>query len=368
MTSASRTRLASHLEGLAPYRPGLSAAEVRRRHGVERVARLGSNESPLGPSPRALAAARAALAGTGRYPDGPATELRSALAERHGVLAANVVIGNGSTDLIDLLARTFLGVEENAVISEAAFPRFEQVVRARNGRARLVPMRDHRHDLVAMAEAVDAATRLVFVASPNNPTGTWNSREEIEALLDRLPPDVLLVLDQAYHEYVDVPEHPKAETWVGQRPLVVLRTFSKAYGLAGLRVGYGFASEAVIEAIDIVREPFNTNIVGQAAALAALDDEGHVRETVALNREERGRLTKGLRELGLTVLPSQGNFVLANVAAPAVELFDRLLARGVVVRPTRSPYETWLRISIGRRRDNAACLEALSAALDEVKA
>ena len=365
MNATSDTGLARHLAGLSPYRPGLSAVEVRRRTGVERVVRLGSNESPLGPSPRALAAARDALAATGRYPDGPARALRDALAERHGVEPANIVIGNGSTDLIDLLARGFLGADENAVISEGSFARYEQVVRARNGRARLVPMRGHRHDLEAMAAAIDDATRLVFVASPNNPTGTWNTRDEIEALLDRLPPDVLLVLDQAYHEYVDVPEHPQPERWVGDRSLVVLRTFSKAYGLAGLRVGYGLAGASVVDAIDIVREPFNTNIAGQAAALAALDDQAHLREAVALNREGRGRLTEGLRGLGLEVLPSQGNFVLVNVAEPAPSVFERLLARGVVVRPTGPPYETWLRITVGLGEDNAACLEALRAALHQ---
>src|SRR6185503_15929389 len=226
MTSRRRTTpRPAHLEGLDRYEPGLSLEQASRESGLREVVKLASNENPLGPSPRALEAVRAALVRIHRYPDGPATALRAALARGLGVDASQVVIGNGSTDLIDLLARAFLGPEDNAVISEGAFARFAQVVRARNGRARLVPMRDYTHDLAAMRAAADARTRLVYVANPNNPTGTWNRKRELLALLADLPPEVLVVLDEAYFEYADDPDYPDGVAFVREgRPVAVLRT------------------------------------------------------------------------------------------------------------------------------------------------
>jgi len=366
MTSPRRSSpRPAHLEGLDRYEPGLSLEQAARESGLREVVKLASNENPLGPSPRALEAARAALARVHRYPDGPATALREALARRLGVSAAQVVIGNGSTELIDLFARAFLGPEDNAVISEGAFARFGQVVRARNGRARLVPMRDLTHDLAAMRAAVDERTRLVYVANPNNPTGTWNRTREVEALLDGLPQDVLVVLDEAYFEYADEAEYPDGVRWVRQgRPVAVLRTFSKVYGLAGLRVGYGVAAPDVVEAVDIVREPFNSNVPGQAAALAALEDEAHVRRTLELTRAERERLGSALRERGHRVAPSLANFLFVDVGRDAASVYRDLVAQGVVVRPLRAyGFDTALRISIGAPEENARLLTALDAVL-----
>jgi histidinol-phosphate aminotransferase len=355
----------AHLEGLDRYEPGLSLEQASRESGLREVVKLASNENPLGPSPRALEAARAALERVHRYPDGPATALREALARRLGVSPSQVVIGNGSTELIDLLARAFLGPEDNAVISEGAFARFGQVVRARNGRARLVPMRDLTHDLPAMRAAVDGRTRLMYVANPNNPTGTWNRTGEVEALLAGLPADVLLVLDEAYFEYADDPEYPDGVRWVREgRRVAVLRTFSKVYGLAGLRVGYGIAAPEVVEAVDIVREPFNSNVPGQAAALAALEDDAHVRRTVELTRAERERMAGALRGRGHRVLPSLANFLFVDVGRDAAAVYRDLVARGVVVRPLRAyGFDTALRISIGSPEENARLLTALDAVL-----
>lgn len=355
----------AHLEGLDRYEPGLSLEQAARESGLREVVKLASNENPLGPSPLALQAARAALARVHRYPDGPATALREALARRLDVSSSQVVIGNGSTELIDLFARAFLGPEDNAVISEGAFARFAQVVRARNGRARLVPMRDLTHDLPAMRAAVDERTRLVYVANPNNPTGTWNRKGELEALLDGLPPDVLVVLDEAYFEYADDPEYPDGVRWVREgRPLAVLRTFSKVYGLAGLRVGYGVAAPEVVEAVDIVREPFNSNVPGQAAALAALEDEAHVRRTLDLVRSEREGLARALRERGHRVLPSLANFLFVDVQRDAAAVYRELVAQGVIVRPLRAyGFDTALRISIGSPEENARLLTALDAVM-----
>ena len=359
-----------HLYGLDAYEPGLPIEQVQRELGVERVVKLASNENPLGPSPRALEAIAAARASLHRYPDGPATSLRGALACRLGFEPAEVVVGNGSTDLIDLLARSFLGPEDNAVVSEGAFARFRQVVNARNGRARIVPMRASGHDLPAMAEAVDERTRLVYVANPNNPTGTWNRRSEVEALIERIPPEALLVLDQAYFEYASAeePDYPDGLEYVRRgAPVVVLRTFSKAYGLAGLRVGYGVAAREVVEAIDTVREPFNSNSLGQVAALAALEDSEHVRRGVELNREQKALVEGELRRRGLGVLPSLGNFLCLDTGRDAAEVFRRLLRQGMIVRPLR-PYglATSLRVSIGTAEENGLFLRALDAVLGEI--
>ena len=359
----------AHLAGLDRYEPGKPIEEVQRELGLTDVVKLASNENPLGPSPRALAAAAEALRSVHRYPDGPARALRSALGQRAGLDARHVVVGNGSTDLIDLVARAFLGPDDNAVISEAAFARFRQVVRARNGHARTAPLRDFTHDLDAMARAADERTRVVFVASPNNPTGTWNRRAEIDRLLAALPPDVLVVLDQAYFEFAaDVePDYPDAIDYVrAGAPVVALRTFSKAYGLAGLRVGYAIAAPAVVEAIDLVREPFNSNLPGQAAALAALGDSAHVAATLELTRVERAGMAQALGARGLRALPSLANFLCVDVGRPAGPVFRALLRRGVIVRPLDAyGLPTFLRISIGMRAENARLLQALDEVLTE---
>jgi histidinol-phosphate aminotransferase len=361
--------LPPHLEGLDRFEPGKPIAEVQRELGIERVIKLASNENPLGPPAAALAAAREALADAHRYPDGAVTELREALGAHLRVPPAQVVVGNGSVEIIDLLTRAFLGPGDNALISEHAFARFRQVVDARNRGARLVPMRDWTHDLEAMARAVDSRTRLVFVANPNNPTGTWNRRGEVQSLVASLPPGVLLVLDEAYFEYADDPGYPDGVELVRRgAPVVVTRTFSKAYGLAGLRVGYGVAAPEVIEALHIVREPFGANSVAQAAATAALGDADHVRHSRELNTAERARVARTLAGRGYTVLPSLGNFLAFDTGEDGRALFHRLLERGVIVRPL-DPYgmPRWLRVSIGTPEENAAFLEALETVSERIE-
>jgi histidinol-phosphate aminotransferase len=350
-----------HLEGLDRFEPGKPIAEVQRELGLERVVKLASNENPLGPPPKAVEAAQAAMADAHRYPDAAVTELRAALGARLQVPSSQVIVGSGSVELVDLLAKAFLGPGDNAVISEHAFARFRQIVDARNRGARLVPMRDWTHDLGAMGRAVDEGTRLIFVANPNNPTGTWNRRAEVESLVAALPPGVLLVLDEAYFEYADDPDYPDGLELVRRgAPVFVTRTFSKAYGLGGLRVGYGIAAPEVIEALLVVREAFCTNTVGQAAALAALDDADHVRRSIELNRAEKARVAAALRDRGLDVLPSLGNFLTFDTGSEGREVFRRLLGRGVIVRPL-DPYgmRRWLRVSIGTPEENTVFLEAL---------
>jgi histidinol-phosphate aminotransferase len=358
-----------HLEGLDRFEPGKPIGEVQRELGLAEVVKLASNENPLGPSPKAVEAARAALGGVNRYPDPQATELRLKLGAHLDVPTSHVIVGNGSVEIIDLLVRTFLGPGDNAVISEHAFVRFRQTVDARNRGARLVPMRGWTHDLEAMARAIDGRTRLVFVANPNNPTGTWNRRAEVESLVGSLPPGVLMVLDQAYFEYADDPDYGNGIDLVRRgAPVIVTRTFSKVYGLGGLRAGYAVAAPEVLEAILVIREAFGTSSVAQAGAAAALDDAEHVRRSVDMNRGERARVSRELAARGFMVLPSLGNFVALDTGGEGREVFRRLLARGVIVRPL-DPYamKSWLRVSIGTPEENTAFLAALDAVLPRTR-
>jgi histidinol-phosphate aminotransferase len=355
----------SHLEGLDRFEPGKPIGEVQRELGLAEVVKLASNENPLGPSPRAVEAGRAAMAEVNRYPDPQATELRAALSAHLGMPASHIVAGNGSVEIIDLVARAFLGPGDNAVISEHAFVRFRQVVAAHNHGARLVPMRGWTHDLAAMARAIDARTRLVFVANPNNPTGTWNRRAEVEALVAALPPGCLLVLDEAYFEYADDPDYPDGVDLVRRgAPVIVTRTFSKVYGLGGARAGYAVAEPQVLDAVLVIREAFGTSVVAQAAATAALADSDFVRRSVEMNREQKARVASALRDRGFEVLPSLANFVTFDTRAGGRDVFRRLLARGVIVRPL-DPYAmgSWLRVSVGTPAENAAFLAALDAVL-----
>jgi len=353
----------AHLTGLDRFEPGKPIGEVKRELGLAEVVKLASNENPLGPSPKAIEAARGALAEVNRYPDPQATELRAALSRKLDVPVSHVLAGNGSVEILDLVARAMLGPGDNAVISEHAFVRFRQIVSAHNHGARLVPMRGFTHDLEAMARAIDERTRLVFVANPNNPTGTWNRRAEVEALVAALPPGCLLVLDEAYFEYAADPDYPDGVELVSRgAPVVVTRTFSKVYGLGGLRAGYAVAAPEVLEAVLVIREAFGTNSVAQAAAAAALGDVEHVRRSVELNRTEKARVADELRRRGYTVLPSLANFVTYDTRAEGREVFRRLLGRGVIVRPL-DPYDmrSWLRVSIGTPPENSAFLSALDA-------
>ena len=354
-----------HLSGLDRFEAGKPISEVQRELGLRHVVKLASNENPLGPSPMAVEAGRAALAEVNRYPDPQSTELRAALSAHLGMPVSHIVAGNGSVEIIDLIARAFLGPGDNAVISEHAFVRFRQIVAAHNHGVRHVPMGDWTHDLAAMGRAIDDHTRLVFVANPNNPTGTCNGRAEVEALVAALPAGCLLVMDQAYFEYADDPEYPDGIDLVRRgAPVIVTRTFSKVYGLGGLRAGYAVADPEVIEALLVIREAFGTSVVAQAGAAAALRDVEFVRRSVASNAAERPRLARALSNRGFRVLPSIANFVTFDTGTGGREVFRRLLARGVIVRPL-DPYDmpSWLRVSVGTPEENDAFIAALDAVL-----
>jgi histidinol-phosphate aminotransferase len=351
---------------LVPYPPGMPIEEVERELGIHDSIKLASNENPLGPSPKAIEAIVRALPTLHRYPDGSAFYLKRRLAERHGVSPDEIIVGNGSNELIELVVRTFLRPRDEAVMADQAFVVYRMVTQAVAATARLVPLRDFTHDLEAMAEVVTSRTRIVFVANPNNPTGTIFRRAAWEAFLRSLAGRQLLVVaDDAYAEYVTDPEYPDTIVCRGEGdvPVVSLRTFSKLHGLAGLRVGYAVAPSGVVEALGRVRQPFNVNLLAQAAALAALDDHEHVARTLAVNREGLAYLTREFDRLGLAWVPTAANFILVRVGR-GVQVYEALLRQGVIVRPMDGyGFSEHLRVTIGLPEENARCIAALEAVL-----
>ena len=357
----------SHIASLTPYVPGKPIEEVEREFGVTNVAKLASNENALGPSPRALAAVREAAAKMNVYPDGSAFYLRNALAAKLGVEAREVFVGNGSNELIELLVRTFVLDGEEVLTSAQSFIAYKLAAQAHGRTIVEAPMKARFHyDLDALRKLLSRRTKVVFLANPDNPTGTWFTEQELLPFLDAVPKDTLVVLDEAYVEFVDAPGFQDALALRRKYPnLVVLRTFSKIYGLAGLRLGYGLARPEVVEYVDRVRAPFNVNLVAQAAGVAAISDVEHVERSRALVREERPFLSEGLKALGATVVPSQGNFVFADFPGrPGKDLFEALLREGVVVRPMGGyGFPTAQRITVGLRAENQKCLAALATVL-----
>jgi histidinol-phosphate aminotransferase len=357
----------AHVASLQPYVPGKPIEEVEREYGVSDVAKLASNENVLGPSPRAVAAAREAVERVHLYPDGSAFLLRNAIAARFGVTREEVLVGNGSNELIELLVRTFVLEGEEVLTSAQTFVAYRLAAQAHGKTLVEAPMRARFHyDLEALRKLLSRRTKLVFLANPDNPTGTCFPEGDLVGFLDAVPRETLVVLDEAYQEFVDGAGYQDGLALRRKYPnLVLLRTFSKIHGLAGLRLGYGFARPEIVEYVDRVRPPFNVNLVAQAAGVAALGDEEHVARSRDLVRAERPFLLDGLRALGANPVPSQGNFVLADFPGrPARELFEALLRQGVVVRPMHGyGFPTAQRITVGRRTDNEKCLAALAKAL-----
>ncbi len=347
---------------LVPYSPGKPLDELERELGIRGAVKLASNENPLGPSPRALAALEKGQETVHLYPDGGAHHLTRALADRWKVSGDHVIVGNGSDEIISLLVKTFMSPGEEAVMADHTFVMYRLAVTGGHGVCVEVPLKDWRHDLPAMARAVTGRTRLVFVCNPNNPTGTMVTREEVREFMAAVPDDVIVVFDEAYYEYVRDPHYPDSLDYVRQdRPVVALRTFSKIYGLAGLRVGYGITRPDLAGYLHRVRNPFNANTLAQVAAKAALDDERHVAASRALNEAEMALVDDGLRALGLAPLPSQANFLYFDSHRDGRVVFDRLLREGVIVRHIAG---SMLRVTIGRPEENRRFLEALGRVLE----
>ena len=354
MTTHSADRIAEQapdwVRAIAPYRAGKPISEVAREYGLDeaRIVKLASNENPLGMPESARQAMLAAAADLGRYPDANGFDLKASFAARYGVPADWVTLGNGSNDILELVSQAFLKPGSAAVYSQHSFAVYELATQARGARAIVVPAREFGHDLKAMRAAITPETRVMFVANPNNPTGTFLPAAELEAFLASVPSDVVVVLDEAYNEYLEPKDRYDALVWVRRFPnLVVSRSFSKAYGLAGLRVGYGVAQPAITDLLNRVRQPFNVNSIAQAAAVAALADVDFLERSRALNAAGLKQLSQAFDSMGLRYLPSYGNFVLVEVG-DAAAVNEALLRAGVIVRPVGNyGLPTWLRISVG---------------------
>lgn len=359
------------VRGLTPYQPGKPVEELERELGVRDTVKLASNENPLGPSALALAALSKQVDGLARYPDGNGFALKDALARRHGVTSAQVTLGNGSNEILELIARAYLAPGLEAVYSRhsfAIYPLVTQLAGA-SGREAQANASDHAmpygHDLQAMAALVNDKTRLVFVANPNNPTGTWLGVDALKAFIEALPTQVLVVVDEAYFEYVEELDYPNAMAWVARYPnLIVTRTFSKIYGLAGLRIGYAVSGTAVADILNRVRQPFNTNSLAQVAAQAALEDTAHVSRSVTLNAQGMVQWVQACQARALGFIPSVGNFLCVDVGRAGIPVYEALLREAVIVRPVANyGLAQYLRISIGTQAQNARAIAALDRVL-----
>jgi histidinol-phosphate aminotransferase len=358
----------SDVKRLAPYVPGKAIEELERETGLAAsdIVKLASNESPLGTSPRVIAAILGELSQVTRYPDGNGFRFKQKLGEKFGLAGERITIGNGSNDLLIMLAQAFLGSGRNAVFSQYAFSVYASATIATGAEAREVPARAWSNDLERMLLAIDKDTRIVFIANPNNPTGTWFDRSAFEGFLDRVPAETIVVLDEAYIEYADDPALPNGLDYADRYPnLVVCRTLCKAYGLAGLRIGYAVSSAQIADILNRVRQPFNVNTLAVAAGCAALDDEAYLEKGREVNRSGLLQLQQGLSRLGLSWIPSRTNFVAVNVGRTAGPVYEGLLAQGVIVRPLAGyGMPCYLRVSVGLETENRRFLDALAQILD----
>ncbi len=361
MTHTLEELIPNYIQGLAAYVPGKPIEEVEQDLKIHAV-KLASNENPLGPSPKAMAAARQALGEANWYPDGGSKRLREVLAGRYGVRAEEVFVGLGSSEIIDLASRVLLRPGLTGITSEGSFALFAIAIRASGGKLVQTPMRDYTFDLDAIAAAVTPETRVIYIANPNNPTGTAFGAAEFDVFMKKVPGDVLVVLDEAYTEYAERRDLPRAmEIFKEYNNLLTLKTFSKVYGLAGLRIGYGIGHPTLVAEMNKLRTPFNVTSVGQAAALAALDDAEHVRRSVEMNRAERARLFRELQGRGLQPVASETNFLFIPTGTDAKTMCDELLQEGVIVRPLAwMGFPEAMRISVGNPEENSKLLAAMA--------
>lgn len=359
-----------YVRAIAPYQGGRPIAEVAREFGLDeaKIVKLASNENPLGMPESAKKALALAIADAGRYPDGNGFELKAVLTAKYGVPAEWITLGNGSNDILELSAHAFVQPGQSVIYSQYSFAVYPLATQAVGGRSLVIAAKDFGHDLEAMIDAIEDDTRLIFIANPNNPTGTFILGHEIESFLKRVPPNVVVVLDEAYTEFLAPELQYDSIAWVAQYPnLLVSRSMSKVYGLAGLRIGYGIAQPGITDLLNRIRQPFNVNSLAQAAAIAALNDTEFVKKSAELNAAGYRQLTQAFDALKLRYVPSCGNFVLVKVGdddGAGARINLTLLKQGVIVRPVGNyGLPQWLRISIGLEEENAICLAALKKAL-----
>ena len=359
------------VQALSPYQPGKPLDELQREYGISEAIKLASNENPLGPSEKVLTAIQNELAELSRYPDGNGFALKKALATLHAVEINQITLGNGSNDILEILTRAFVTPEHEVIFSQHAFAVYPIVTQAVGAKAVVVPAKNWGHDLDAMQQAITDKTRVIFIANPNNPTGTWLEKSELATFLQSVPANVLVVLDEAYFEFADndplAKDYPNGIEWIKQHPnLIVTRTFSKAYGLAGLRVGYSVSHTQVADALNRVRQPFNVNSLALKAAEVALSDIEHLEAGIELNAKGMAQLISAFEQMNLSYIPSVGNFICVDVGADAMKVYDDLLYEGVIVRPVAN-YEMpkFLRITIGTEEENKRFINALKKVLNK---
>jgi histidinol-phosphate aminotransferase len=353
-----------NITALQPYQPGKPIDELERELGISNIIKLASNENPLGPSQAVLSAIAQATKDVTRYPDGNGFILKAALAKKYQLDINQITLGNGSNDVLELLARTFVSAVDEVIFSQYAFAVYPLVTQAIGAKSMVAPARDYGHDLEAMSTLITDKTKLIFIANPNNPTGTALAPEKIQGFLQQVPSTVIVVLDEAYVEYTT--QTVNTVDWLKTYPnLVITRTFSKAFGLAALRVGYSLSHPDVADVVNRIRQPFNVNGFALAAATAALTDDDYLVQTKQLNDAGMQQFELGLQGLGLDFIPSKGNFICVDVKTDAERVFQALLQQGVITRPIGNyGLPQHLRISIGREEDNQRCLDALATTLD----
>ena len=345
---------------IQPYVPGKPIEELERELGVSNSIKLASNENPLGPSPEALKAIRDSFSDLNRYPDGAGYYLKNALSEMLSISPDELILGNGSNELLDIVARTYLQAGDEAVMASPSFVVYGMAVQSVGGRSLQVPLKDYRHDLEAMADAITPRTKMVFIANPNNPTGTINTKDEFDTLLEKITDDMLVVVDEAYYEYVSAPDYADSmKHFRAGRNILILRTFSKIYGLAGLRIGYGIARKEILTDMNRLREPFNTNSLAQRAALAALNDKAHVTNSRKTNDKGREYLYQQLTALGISYVPTEANFIYIPIS-DSIAVNNSLMKKGVIIRPMGPKA---IRVTIGLPEENKRFIEALTAVI-----
>ncbi len=358
-----RELISENIKNIVPYFPGKPIEELEREVGIKDSIKLASNENPLGPSPKAIEAVSSILKDAHRYPDGSCYYLKEALARKIGVRTSEIILGNGSNEIIEIVVRTFLLPEDEAIMAHPSFVVYSTIVQAAGGRSILVPLKKGRHDLETMASKITSSTKLVFIANPNNPTGTINTASEFGRFMERLPEDVIVVVDEAYHEYVTAKDYPDTLQYLKNgRNIIILRTFSKIYGLAGFRIGYGLTKESFVNYMNRVRQPFNTSSLAQRAALFALSDHGHVKESRRINEEGKRFLYKEFKSLCIDYIPTEANFIYIDLKMDSKKIYDRLLKKGVIVRPMGP---TQLRITIGLPEENRRFIQTLKEILQK---
>lgn len=380
-----KLKVPENISSLVPYPPGKPIEELEREYGITGSIKLASNENALGPSPKAVAAISEGLSKLHRYPDGSSYYLTRSLSERLGVKPTEIVFGNGSNEIIELLVNTFLDKGDEVITSRPTFLVYQKMVQARGGVNRVVPLKEDltdnikgssggdslgvRHDLSAIAAEITDRTRLIFLDNPNNPTGTIFSRDEFEAFLEQVPEQVIVVLDEAYVDFVASKDRIDVRKYLaGPKPVVGLRTFSKAYGLAGLRIGYGLMNSEIAGYLHRVRQPFNINLPAQYGALAALDDNEHYQKTMDLTRDGIAWLTSEIRSLGCKVFDTHTNFFLVDVGMDCRKLYEQMLGKGVIIRPMAAyDYPNYIRITVGIPEENSRLVKAMAEALAELR-